>query len=312
MPTPYPIQTLIDATKGASVLAQYDIQKHQAFRGGSIDTQLGVLLNMEADILDWLNTNQPNYSEIENIANYCWWLAEDYGILALGLIGEQRGGVIEITTGQATTFQWVTNSFTVGLGSPPVLAGESVFTVIDSIIIFDSVAFGYSGGSPLPRTGTVPAGQTSYSVAYSQSGITITLSYPVSDDEQYTLTYVKNSVGQVSGAGSGAGLPLPFKEGEFLTNDGADALWESPVFSITSIDFESDGITYLGASHPDNPNLDIHGYDIYLNEANRFLVADEFTRISGGRGGFVILIDGFDATTISYLMKISLKGVTFI
>lgn len=72
-------------------------------------------------------------------------------------------------------------------------------------------------------------------------------------------------------------------------------------FSITSVDFESDGKTYI------NTALVFDNTSIFLNDVNRFIyrVQGEWTYVTGG--GIQILIPGFDANVNSYNIEIFTK-----
>jgi len=71
--------------------------------------------------------------------------------------------------------------------------------------------------------------------------------------------------------------------------------------SITSADFEADGITYI------NPLLKMDNTSVFWNDIPRYIYRNqgEWQYVFGG--GIRILIPGFDANINSYNLELSLK-----
>ncbi len=284
------------------VYAGRDVRK-KAFRQNEINEALPLQLSFAALILEWSNTNgNPGGYDLKLMRNYVLMLCGQYIVEAQTNIGS--GGVVIIPTiAPVFNWRWVTNSFTVGLSGSPVSDGQLTFSINEDNIAFDSVAFGFSNASPLPRTGTVPANQQTYGVTYTTSSITITLAQAVSNGEQYTLTYVRLG-GPQSFTPSGTILPdTAGHEGEVLFTDGAgNYYWGDVIIDVYSSDFESDGITV------NNTAMEHNNMDIYYNEGGRWLdPTTEYTRISGG--GFTINIAGWDANVNEYSLKVILRGI---
>lgn len=108
--------------------------------------------------------------------------------------------------------------------------------------------------------------------------------------------------------GSSSGLPPQANhEGEFLTTNGDSASWFSPCLSISSADFEPDGVTYINTSLVNNKLL------VFWNDNPRFIynAADNAPEVEWEyvtEGGIKILIDGFDANANDYHLYLFLKG----
>lgn len=103
--------------------------------------------------------------------------------------------------------------------------------------------------------------------------------------------------------GVGVLPPQAGHEGEFLTTNGTSAAWISPHESLTSADFEPDGVTVINTAWASNK------LSIWLDAAGRFIYEDlgEWQPVAGG--GFMILIPGFDANSFSYHLEVFLKGL---
>lgn len=112
------------------------------------------------------------------------------------------------------------------------------------------------------------------------------------------------------GGGSSGGLPPQTgHQGEFLSTDGATALWGDMQISITSADFESDGVTYIGDGRIGITNkVSIFWSDLpnYIYESN----GDWQYRSFGVLPGVRILNPAFNANTNpNYHLELSLKGI---
>ena len=295
------IALTIQIAWASMVYAGRDIQK-KAFRSNEINDSLAIQLWFAASVLEWSNANgNPGGYDLKAMRNYTLMLCGQYIVEAQTNIGS--GGVVIIPTiAPVFNWRWVTSSFTVGLSGSPVSDGELSFTITEDNIAFDSVAFGFSNSSPLPRTGTVPSGQQTYSVTYSTTAITITLAQAVIDGEQYTLTYVRLGGTQAFTPG-GTSLPSDVgHEGEVLFTDGSgNQYWGDVLIEVTGSDFESDGIT-LNDTRMEHNNM-----AIYWMQGGFWLDSTQFTRLIGG--GFTINIDGFNATLMQTDMKVILKGL---
>jgi hypothetical protein len=181
------------------------------------------------------------------------------------------------------------------------LNGELSFTIDLTNILSDSVSFGFSNGAPLPRTGTVPVGQQTYTPTYTQSNMTITLAQAVATGEQYTLSFGRSAAGSSFNPPSVV-LPTPYQEGKFLSNDGTNLVWDDTVIVITSVDFESDGVTYI------NTDLARHGVTVRLESIGGQLLAEGTDYVTILSGGITILLPGFDANTQDVKLSITLSG----
>jgi len=301
MATPYPISTIIQLGKVCSPLSQINVLKNNAFKYGFFNYQQPILIYLVTKTLEYDYSVRPLSLSTDTIANYLYALCEPFIGQAFIALGQGQGGIIiDPGSGQPINLRWVTFSFTVGGVGSLIDEGESSFVVDLTNILFDSVAFGYSNSSPLPRTNTVPIGGQTYMPTYTVNNVLIQLNYTVTNGEQYTLSFGRATAGSTFNPGAQQ-LPVPYLRGKYLTNDGSNLSWDDPLVEITSANFEGDGITYI------NTNLAIHTYSVFLNDINRFLISGiEYEPILSG--GFTILLDGFDANTNDYVLKIFNTG----
>lgn len=108
------------------------------------------------------------------------------------------------------------------------------------------------------------------------------------------------SVTNPSSGGGGSLPPQSGHEGEMLTTNGASASWISPVFHVTSANFEDDGVTFLD-------DRIVGGVYLYLDSISRILYPDEY-EIQESPSGVKILLDGFDASLSDYFLLVFLTG----
>ena len=300
--TPYPIATLIDIGQVSGYLSLVNNAKQKAFKGGTIDDRIPLLIYLVTRTLEYSYETQPLSDTTASVGNYLYALCRRYVTAALGKMGQGGGGIIvDPGSGQPINLRWVTMSFTVGDAGAPVLNGEQQFTIDLTNILSDSVAFGFSNAAPLPRTGTVPIGQQTYAPTYTQANMTITLAQPVNTGEQYTLSFGRSSSGSSFNPPS-ISLPQPYVEGKFLSNDGTNLVWDDTVIVITSADFEVDGITYI------NTSLARHGISVRLESIGGTLLTEGTDYAVIVSGGITILIPGFDASTQDVKLSITLSG----
>ena len=303
----YPVATEINIAKYSAVLARKQTRQQQGYAGGSVSSDLHKLLVMESEIIDYQYQNYPSQVSLIPAGWYLYSLCGPYINAALKAIGNGTGGaIIDPTTNQPINLIGVTRMWTVGDAStgPLMNAGDTGFTVNDTGILFDTVALGYTGAAPFPRTGTVPAGQTTYLVTYTKDSITVNFANPFSavDGEQYALTYLRAGAGSAFNPGTGAGLPAQSgHEGEVLFTDGENAYWRYPCTKITSADFsQSDGVTCTNAEWAHN------SFVIEWDDLPKVL--EPGVDYSLTTNGFTITIPGFDARTQSYNFTIWLTG----
>ena len=300
--TPYPIATLIDIGEVSQSLALVNNVKQKAFKGGTIDDRIPLLIFLVRRTLEYAYETAPLTDDTASIGNYLYALCRRYVSAALAKLGQGGGGIIiDPGSGQPINLRWVTMSFRVGDAGSPVLNGEQQFTIDLTNILSDSASFGFSNAAPLPRTGTVPANQQTYLPTYTQSNMTITLAAPVADGEQYTLSFGRSSSGSSFNPPSVA-LPTPYQEGKFLSNDGTNLVWDDTVIVIESANFESDGVTYI------NTNLARHGVSVRLESIGGQLLTEGTDYVTILSGGITILLPGFDANTQDVKLSITLSG----
>lgn len=300
--TPYPIATLIDIGQVSGYLALVNNAKQKAFKNGTIDDRIPLLIYCVTRTLEYSYETQPLTNTTASVGNYLYALCRRYVTAALNKMGQGGGGIIvDPGSGQPINLRWVTMSFRVGDAGSPVLDGELSFTIDLTNILSDSVSFGFSNAAPLPRTGTVPVGQQTYAPTYTQSNMTITLAQAVATGEQYTLSFGRSAAGSSFNPPSVV-LPTPYQEGKFLSTDGTNLVWDDTVIVITSVDFESDGVTYI------NTDLARHGVTVRLESIGGQLLAEGTDYVTILSGGITILLPGFDANTQDVKLSITLSG----
>lgn len=300
--TPYPIATLIDIGQVSGYLALVDNAKQKAFRNGTIDNRIPLLIYCVTRTLEFAYETQPLTDTTASVGNYLYALCRRYVTAALNKMGQGGGGIIvDPGSGQPINLRWVTMSFRVGDAGSPVLDGEQQFTIELTNILSDSASFGFSNAAPLPRTGTVPTGQQTYVPTYTQSNMVITTAAPMYNGEQYTLSFGRSAAGSSFNPPSVV-LPTPYQEGKFLSNDGTNLIWDDTVIVIASDDFEADGVTYI------NTSLARHSISVRLESIGAVLLNEgtDYTTILSG--GFTILLAGFDANTQDVKLSITLSG----
>lgn len=298
--TPYPVATIIDIGKVSQGLALVDNLKQKSFKNGAIDNRLPLLIFLVRRTVEYGYEVDPLGDTTTSLANYLYALCRRYANLALNKLGQGGGGIIiDPGSGQPINLRWVNMSFTVGSAGSPVNDGELQFVINLTNILSDSATFGFSNASPFPRTGTVSADQQTYTPTYTQANMTITLAQAVHDGEQYTLDFGRSTAGSTFNPPSVV-IPTPYLEGQYLTNDGTELLWDNPMISITSANFEIDGKTYI------NTALAIHTFRAFCDQINRFFTDIELTSILSG--GFTINAAWFDANNNEYTIKIFTTG----
>lgn len=300
--TPYPIATLIDIGEVSQSLALVNNIKQKAFKGGTIDDRIPLLIFLVRRTLEYAYETAPLADNTASIGNYLYALCRRYVTAALAALGQGAGGIIiDPGSGQPINLRWVTMSFRVGDAGAPVLDGEQQFVISLTNILSDSASFGFSNAAPLPRTGTVPVGQQTYVPTYTQSNMTITLAQPVIDGEQYTLSFGRSAAGSSFNPPSVV-LPTPYQEGKFLSNDGTNLVWNDTIITITSSDFELDGVTYI------NTTLAYHSYTVRLENIGGVLWESGVNYTPILSGGFTVIEPGFDANTQDITITIILTG----
>lgn len=281
----------------AQVLADRDNQLTDSFNTGYVDKTAGVILSMESDILDWVNTNDPNNADLSKMANYVLGLCGQFIIEAQQALNPGSGIIITPTTGQPVNLIRYRADFTIGQAGALMNAGDS--TLVINLRGF-VIAFLEPAGIDMTIGDNTQASLNS--ITYAADSVTFSLNQPVTTGERYIVWGLRAPQGTTNNSGGGSGIAdQTGHEGEVMFTDGVNTYWGDVIIDVASANFELDGITVL------NTNMRHNQLDIYYNEGGRFLTADEFTRISGG--GFTINILGWDANVNSYTLKVILRGL---
>lgn len=281
------VPVVVNVGKVSQVLAMYDLQKNDVFKGGSKapDNRLWLLLCVVSEVLDWFNTNLPDHEYVEVIANYLWALITPYQIAALRALGNGGGIVINPATGAPLNIAQFRYDFTVGQAGSLMSDGDTSLTINLTYVFlaqFEPSGINETIGDDTQASLT--------NIVYNVGFVRFELNQPVRNGERY-ITWGLRGGNITSIPTGGVQLPQPYKAGKFLTNDGTNLIWDDVWIPITAADFEPDGKTYI--------NSTLAGYYlgvIWENVGETWLdfEAGEATLIDGG--GFIVNIDGFDTT----------------
>lgn len=150
------------------------------------------------------------------------------------------------------------------------------------------LAFGYSYVDQYATSQTVIPARTAIHIAKATNGSWIQM----------------NNIG---GGGSGSLPPMTGHGGQFLGTDGTSDTWESPHISITSANFEVDGVTYL------DPTLNVtRKVSVFLADVQSFIYISkgDWQYVTSPSVGLKILLPGFNAhTNPNYLLELFFKGI---
>lgn len=286
------IPTVISIGHVTRVLAEIDLAKNKAFKGGTRTPSkyLPMLLGMEVELLEWANTYGQRSDSIEFQANYVWALIGGYAGAALRALGNGNGVVINPTTGTPLNIQRYREDFVVD-GVPtanyPITAGDISYTVpLSGFVIAD---FLYNG---VAATEGITDSVSLTRIVYQPDYVRFELDSPLQAGDIITVWGLRSSnVVSPTSSGSSAAFPIPYRKGAYLTNDETNVLWDSPVAHYDSTNFESDGITVIDST------LSYHSYILYWNTptATELVEGTDYEPILSG--GFTILVPGFDANT---------------
>jgi len=126
MPQSYSPSLIVQIAKLSSVYADRECATQRLYGGASIDSNLAVILAMEAWILDRHNLYYPSDPTLPTVANYVLALCGRFIPRALAALGQGGAGIIiDPGTGQPINVQGRVFQFTVGdpTTAPPLLPG---------------------------------------------------------------------------------------------------------------------------------------------------------------------------------------------
>lgn len=284
----YPPETIVNVGFLSAVFGDRDKNKNKLFRGGTKapDKNYFMLMQMESALLQWYNTNFPTNTDISTVANYVLGLEGNYLGEALSALGNAGGIVVNPTTGSPINLAQFRYDFTIGDSGSLMTAGDTSLTINLSGVFL--AQFQPSG---INETIGDDSQASLNGIIYNAAYVRFNLNQAVVDGERYIVWGLRATAGTIAGGGgSGVQLPQPYKKGQFLTNDGTNLLWDDVWIAITAADFESDGKTYNNAA--------LAGYYLGVNWVNNSswlnFETGEATLLEAG--GFVVNLDGFDAT----------------
>jgi hypothetical protein len=92
--TPYPIATLINIGQVSGALATVNNVKQKAFRNGTIDDRIPMLIYLVTRTLEYSYETQPLTDTTASVGNYLYALCRRYVTAALAKLGQGGGGII--------------------------------------------------------------------------------------------------------------------------------------------------------------------------------------------------------------------------
>lgn len=304
MGAPYQPLIVCNIADVSSGLASLETRNLSFYNWSSLDAQLSVILNMESEILRWKATYYPADPTLQSDADYVYALCGRFIGKALQKLGADSGGiVINPTTNQPIQLIVYREDFTLGTSRTPnysLAAGDTSYTIPLSGFLVNSLEM-YPGGTLLIEDDPTVF---SCSVIYAADYAIIQFNQPVRNGQRFTVWGLRSTTGTAGGGGgtSGPTIPLPLVKGAYITNDGTRVLWDSPELKYTSADFTTgDGVTVI------DTRLAIHDYDLYYESPQSVLLVPDVDYSVTASGGFVILMEGFDARTNDYTLTAKMK-----
>ena len=98
---PPTISEIIDIANISQYLAGRDVSFDGIFNSGSLDRDLPLKIYDVREAVEWMNTQDANYSTLQKTATYLYQLCGKYSGVAKGIVAQNSGQVIYNTnTGQ--------------------------------------------------------------------------------------------------------------------------------------------------------------------------------------------------------------------
>lgn len=166
------ISEIIDIANISQYLASKDVAFNGMFNWGSLDKDLPLKIYDVREAVEWMNIQNPNYSTLQQTANYLYQLCGKYSGVAKGIVAQNSGQVVYNTnTGQILNgLMPVQYQFTVGDVDAPLDGTNTTFVINDNRIIANSFDLNLDGLETPENQST----QISYQEIYTSSIITVT------------------------------------------------------------------------------------------------------------------------------------------
>lgn len=179
----YPVSDIITWAKISQYLGEVDLAQQSAFRGGNLDPQYPILIRMERRALEFMNGFDSSNANIDYVANYVYNLCGKYLAEAKVIAGQGgSGGIVNPSTGTATTLLDISLEFELGVTASPVIVngvsvtlpndGDNSITLPLDNIIQGSLLLTI-GGTPQPSIVTTNSTYTTMSYTSSQATIVL-------------------------------------------------------------------------------------------------------------------------------------------
>lgn len=179
----YPISDIITWAKISQYLGEVDLAQQSAFRGGNLDPQYPILIRMERRALEFMNGFDSSNANIDYVANYVYNLCGKYLAEAKVIAGQGgSGGIVNPSTGTATTLLDISLEFELGITASPVIVngvnvtlpsdGDNSITLPLRNIVQGSLLLTI-GGTPQPSI--ITTNSTYVSISYTSMQAVITL-----------------------------------------------------------------------------------------------------------------------------------------
>lgn len=201
----YPVSDILVWMKISQYLGEADIAKSNVFKGGNLNPEYPLLMAMESEILEFMNGFNPSHADLDQVANYDYHLCGKYLAQAKVIAGQGgSGGVVNPSTGIASTIADISLEFELGVTTSPVTVnGVSVTLPSNGDDSFILPLENIIGGTLLLTVGGVPqptivtTNSTYTTISYSTSQATITLG-PSGTTFQNGNTYILSGLQFVS------------------------------------------------------------------------------------------------------------------
>lgn len=178
----YSISSIIVWAKISQYLGRYYNMRQLLLQGRALDPYYPLIMRMQRRELEFMNTFNPAQESIDATANYVYSMTK-YIAEAKVIAGQGgSGGIVNPSTGVASTIQDISLEFELGVTASPVTVNGVSVTLPgngdDSFVLPLENIMGGSllltvGGTPQP---TIPTTNSTYTtISYAASQATITL-----------------------------------------------------------------------------------------------------------------------------------------
>lgn len=179
----FPVTDIIIWGKISSYLGLWDAGRQKLWQGSELNPDYPLLMEMEADILDYMNSFDPTNEDIDQVANYVYHLCGKYLAQAKVIAGQGgSGGIVNPSTGVAATIVDISLEFELGVTASPVTVngvsvtlpnnGEDSFVLPLPNILAGTLLLTIGG---VPQPTIVTTNSTYTTIGYTSTQATITL-----------------------------------------------------------------------------------------------------------------------------------------